>query len=615
MKYELMAHSENGQCAVSENSVRFRAEAPCENAFFSLDITFSEWEQDAYILMPACAYNGNRFRRMHRYGYPPMYELSEIGADAEPVMTDVPALAPDGTGKIEVTSGDMAVPCVGVFYRHAQKGFLLYTEQAVKDKNIGFTVEAGRIVVSFPACRKWAYCWAKPYAQNRDTGISVKQGEMLCPQFKIFTFNCASCDDFFAKFFDTRKSFLADERTPNMYTDDLWEVMECHFNEHNWSGRFYGGTSKVWGSGWCGCGMSSYPLLKDGQAESVRRAEMTLDFMTEHQSAAGFYYNYKNGQIVDDSNGNPLMDTPPHAELSGLHLVRRSGDCLNFICKHFAVKQPKASWLESAKKCANAFVKLFDTYGTFGQYVHCETGDMMVYKSCAGASAIAGLVRASKYFDIPAYLETAEKAGDMYYRKFISQGVTSGAIGDALCVPDSESIFSFIEGYVLLYEATKDEKWLRYARTSVHLASSWVVTYRYKFPAGSEFDRLSINTVGSIFANVQNKHSAPGICTSSGDYIYRLYEYTQDARYLEFLLDIVSFMPQCVSTAENPIYATIEIEGNPIPLPPGYINERVNMSDWEGPETVGEVFNGSCWCETSLLLTFSELIKPYNLTW
>jgi len=137
MKYELMAHSENGQCAVSENSVRFRAEAPCENAFFSLDITFSEWEQDAYILMPACAYNGNRFRRMHRYGYPPMYELSEIGADAEPVMTDVPALAPDGTGKIEVTSGDMAVPCVGVFYRHAQKGFLLYTEHLPVTANNG----------------------------------------------------------------------------------------------------------------------------------------------------------------------------------------------------------------------------------------------------------------------------------------------------------------------------------------------------------------------------------------------------------------------------------------------------------------------------------------------
>ena len=41
-------------------------------------------------------------------------------------------------------------------------------------------------------------------------------------------------------------------------------------------------------------------------------------------------------------------------------------------------------------------------------------------------------------------------------------------------------------------------------------------------------------------------------------------------------------------------------------LPPGFICERVNMSDWESYRCIGGVFNGSCWCETSNLLALAE---------
>ena len=54
-------------------------------------------------------------------------------------------------------------------------------------------------------------------------------------------------------------------------------------------------------------------------------------------------------------------------------------------------------------------------------------------------------------------------------------------------------------------------------------------------------------------------------------------------------------------------------------LPPGFICERVNMSDWEDYPCVGGVFNGSCWCETSNLLVLAEVIphlpKDTQLEW
>ena len=160
--------------------------------------------------------------------------------------------------------------------------------------------------------------------------------------------------------------------------------------------------------------------------------------------------------------------------------------------------------------------------------------------------------------------------------------------------------------------------WLEYARENAHYCASWVVSYNYRFPEASEFARLGMKTTGSVFANLQNKHSAPGICTLSGDSLFKLWKWTKDPLYLELLRDIACTIGQYMSTGERPIYdwgltreamesgdsALLEAHR----LPSGFINERVNMSDWEGDGCIGGVFNGSCWSETSNLLALAEVM-------
>lgn len=46
-------------------------------------------------------------------------------------------------------------------------------------------------------------------------------------------------------------------------------------------------------------------------------------------------------------------------------------------------------------------------------------------------------------------------------------------------------------------------------------------------------------------------------------------------------------------------------------LPSGFFNERVQTSDWEGKETVGEFLYGSNWPEVSMLLTYVEVPGIY----
>ena len=145
---------------------------------------------------------------------------------------------------------------------------------------------------------------------------------------------------------------------------------------------------------------------------------------------------------------------------------------------------------------------------------------------------------------------------------------------------------------------------------SAHYSSSWVVSYSYRFPKESEFNRIGYNTVGSVFANVQNKHSAPGICTLSGNSLLKLYRYTKNTEYLELIKDIAYCIPQSVSTEEKPIYSW---DNPPRKLIPGTICERVNMSDWEDFPYVGGVFDATCWPETSLTLSFTELMTENEM--
>jgi hypothetical protein len=384
----------------------------------------------------------------------------------------------------------------------------------------------------------------------------------------------------------------------NGYTRELWHILENHMNKDNFSGEYYAEMSKKWQSGWVGGGMSSLPLLQYGTEQSRSRAIKTLDFMTSNVAPTGFFYTMiENGTIGDDGFGNPHM--------KNAMLTRKNGDALYFLFKHFRQTEPKKQWVTAAKNCADAFANLFDRYGDFGQFVNIETGEMLFGGTTSGASAISALVCAYRYFGKEKYISVAKTAGEKYYQSFISRGITYGGPGEALCAPDSESCYAMVEAMVLLYEELKEKKWLGYAMDSLYLLSSWVMPYAYRFPQDSEFSRLKINTVGSVFANAQNKHSAPGLCTASGDAIFKLYKHTQNPQVLELLKDIMLFIPQCVSTEQKPIYSW---DNPPKKLQPGWICERVNTSDWEGQRGIGGVFCSSCWCEASALLTFSELI-------
>ena len=205
------------------------------------------------------------------------------------------------------------------------------------------------------------------------------------------------------------------------------------------------------------------------------------------------------------------------------------------------------------------------------------------------------------------YLVAAKEMGEYFYQTATARGITTGGPGEILQAPDSESACALLESFTALFEACGDAKWLDYACDAAHQAASWVVPYDYEFPKQSRFGKMNVRSAGSVWANVQNKHSAPGMCTGSPAALLKIYRATGDVRYLELMRTIAHFSPQVASYPERPVYMTAGSA-----LSPGEICERVNLSDWEGNSNVGDaIFGASSWPEAALLLTALEIPGVY----
>ncbi|MFD0673878.1 hypothetical protein [Cohnella sp. GCM10027633] len=610
----------------------FRAKNGSPSSAVSLVYRWDDWSEDNFVLVPGAVYAGNRFEARELPYAPCWTKIDERGPNAPTIITDVPRLSLE-SGKpsaFHLLAGDAATPAVGVVDAKTGTGWLFVTEQGAELGDTSIHVEEsedrGTATISFqsPGVRPHLkYEMATTKVPSPDRGHDFAPGERATLVCRVYKFPCKDIGGLFERFAEARKrgdeSRVGGELAPSLPFSAAWAVQERKYNALNWKeplGYYAVGTvdqkHQDWQVGWTGGGMSSLALLLEGERLSADRALATLRFMfgEDSQSPSGFFRGVcHNGQWYgDEFNGDPDR---PHPE--EWHILRKSADALYFVMKHLhAVERVRPGysvppeWLAGTRRLADAFVGLWRKYGQFGQWANVENGELLVGGSAACGIAPAGLALCGAYFGDESYAEVAEQSALQYYRQFTAKGVTTGGPGEILQCPDSESAFALLESYVVLYEVSGDRDWVGRAEEAALQCMTWCVSYDFRFPAGSTFGRLGMRTTGSVIANVQNKHSAPGICTLSGDSLLKLYRATGKSIYLELLRDIAGNLPQYLSLEERPIRGWDGVD-----LLPGYMSERVNMSDWEGADLVGEALPLSCWCEVSLMLTYAEVPGIY----
>ena len=590
------------------------------NANVSLSINLTDWSGKNYVMFPAAVYNGNRFRVI-RKKYPPMLsEEDGWGEDIFPVMNDNPHLNIEGgESKIHLRSGDMASPCVSIRLDEKKQGIQILAPHNSEYGYTGFLLsesedrKKANLQIEIPAVREKVYRQNRTDIPSDDKGFDFKEGDTVTLKFCIFLFECRDIPELYDVYCATRKCIFEKSSFHNeLPFSAAFKTIEEKYNvsQYNSEYDFYkvgadDGIYNDWQAGWVGGGMSGFALMSDGNALSQTRSDNTMNtIFTTLQTQRGFIYGtmYKGeslGDVFCKKSKNTL-------------LVRKNADVLVFAGKQILLSQKRRgnvpeTWIEGYKKLAEAIYRLWQNYGQFGQFIDTENETILIGSTCSAGIASGGLALASEILGEKKYLSAAIESGKHYYNEYILKGLTNGGPGEIMQAPDSESAFGLLEAYVMLYEITRDAYWLPIAEDTAKQCASWCMPYDFDFPEESVFGKLKMHTTGSVFANVQNKHSAPGICTLSGASLLKLYRATGNSLYKELLREIAHNITQYLSRKDRPIMAW-----NNQYMPSGWMCERVNTCDWEGKDKIGGVFYGGCWCEVSAMLTFSEVPRSLS---
>jgi hypothetical protein len=610
-----------GDDAATAISVTFRlVSGELAGGQVAVELDLEGWSADSYAFLPAAVYAGHRSRSL-ALPYPPMLPAAERGADAPPTVTDIPRLALRPPSRVDLRSADLATPAAGFHFPATGRGLLVLFGQGTAWGDYGVTLEeragGATLTLAAPAVRPSAYAMCTTAAPSPDRGADCRAGDAVTIESRVIEFACAGVTDLFRRFARVRQ-VLAGPAAPVRHPVPLSharDLVEAKYNARNWLDEGFYRTSEAahgieFQLGWCGGGMDTLALLADGDTTSQVRAMDNLGFIFGRLAAPTslFYGGYSHGRLVGDDFSHP--------ERAGLVLLRKNADWLYFGLRQLGfldwrgVPYP-AHWRDRLERTADAFVTLWRTHGQLGQFADADSGVIEIGGSAGAGIAPAGLALAAAYCGRPDLLEAAAAIARSYHAAFTAAGVTTGGPGEILQCPDSESCFGLLESFTVLAEATGDRAFVAMSEDAAAQAASWVVGYDYAFPAGSTFARLGLATRGAVWANAQNKHAAPGICTLSGSSLLKLFRLTGDRTWLDLLADITRCLPQYVSRPDRPI--PVVWDGTPAGAnEAGWMSERINLSDWEGPANVGEIPYGSGeWPEAALLLTYAEVPGVY----
>jgi Highly conserved protein containing a thioredoxin domain len=581
---------------------------------------FTNWSTDNYLMIPASVYNGNRYRAIGN-GYNPDYPKDMYyNPDVPLTISNNPRLSLNAgePSLIELQTTNAATPAVCFYSTSLKKGFILLTEQGTRLGNNGITIEENAahnqasIKISIPSVRSKA-CGFGDFFPSGDRAADWNKGDEVSLNFKLYAFKAQSIPDLLTKFMAVRKALTGQNHPRNLVPMSKLFELTTAICSNNWitvsAGSYYmPENNKDFQLGWVSGMMNTYPMLALNNQKERERVAAELDFVVDKlQGKSGFFY----GGITANGEIRPEKMIP---EVPQIHaMVRKNCDALLWMIKHFMLLKEqgygnfiKPRWENAAKKLAQAFVATWKKYGQFGQYIDPETGEIAVFNSTGGAIAPAALALASDYFGEKEFLQVAKDAANYYYnRDIVEQGLTGGHCGDISQDADSESCFGFLESLMALYSYTLDPQWLEKAQVQAALCATWTMSYDIAFPPTSQIGMLKSNMAGAVWASIQNKHSAPGICTASGDYIFKLYRATGNKLYADLIRDIQHAHTEAV---DMPDHRTTNYGF-------GTSMERIQPSDAEGKGGVGNYINTrNSWTETNGALMDIEIPGIYLQT-
>ncbi len=164
----------------------------------------------------------------------------------------------------------------------------------------------------------------------------------------------------------------------------------------------------------------------------------------------------------------------------------------------------KPAYLDAAKGLCDFFVEHFSDSCGFGKQWRLD-GVCLDGGGTIGGFVIPPLVKLYELTGTEKYLELAERSMRFYMERDLDKFVSTAGALDTCCV-DKETSFPFIVSGILLYENTKNEIYLEYAKKAAYYFTSWMFHYDPIYDESSEICEYGVTVKGLTSVSAQHHH-------------------------------------------------------------------------------------------------------------
>jgi hypothetical protein len=164
----------------------------------------------------------------------------------------------------------------------------------------------------------------------------------------------------------------------------------------------------------------------------------------------------------------------------------------------------KPEYFNAAKGLCDFFVEHFDAEFGFGKKWRLD-GVCLDKGGTIGGFVIPTLIKAYEVTGLKKYLDLAERSMRFYMERDLDKFVSTAGALDTCCV-DKETSFPFIVSGILLYENTKNEIYLEYAKKSAYYFTSWMFHYDPIYDEASEIRKYGVTVKGLTSVSAQHHH-------------------------------------------------------------------------------------------------------------
>jgi hypothetical protein len=238
--------------------------------------------------------------------------------------------------------------------------------------------------------------------------------------------------------------------------------------------------------------------------------------------------------------GFNLLTGKPDCQSEGIVTIREPSEgirtLMDIIRREKKLGRDHQEWLSWCMQFGDWLIPQQRADGSFPRSWNAGVGTPREESGTSSCIPVPLLVKLSEETGQQKYLDCAIRAADYTWETYGSRGIFIGGATDNPNVTDKEAGMLALEGYLILYENTKDNKWLERAKAAANFAESWIWIWNVPMPVDADPANLGwkpgVPTTGVNGITARGSGVDEYMAWSVPAYA-KLYRYTNDEHYLD----------------------------------------------------------------------------------